>query len=256
LVLAKVRASEAATKGRVQAAEERAREAHMRDELARRRDEAAAARDRVADERDRELDADTLRAQAASDRASAAADRRLAARDRERASLERREMLEALRCAHFDDLTGAHRRGFGEDVLRSEIERARRADGRLVVAFVDVDGLKEVNDREGHMAGDRLLQDVVESIRANIRSYEPIIRLGGDEFAFAVAGLDTEAMGERCAVIRAELLRRPSGGHITIGVAELEPGDELEDLLERADAALVRARARRVAGSGAAAQLS
>lgn len=250
---------EAATKGRIEAAEERAREADGRDELARRRDEAAAARDRAAEERDRDRqrakDVETVRAQAASDRASAAADRRLAALERERASAERAELVDALRCAHFDDLTGAHRRGFGEDVLRSEIERARRTDEGLVLAFVDVDGLKGVNDRDGHLAGDWLLREVVESIRSNIRSYEPIIRLGGDEFAFAVTGLDADAMRERCALIRADLVRRPSGGHITIGVAELEPGDDLEDLLERADAALVRARAMGTARSGAGAQL-
>jgi diguanylate cyclase (GGDEF)-like protein len=243
-------------KGQVQAAEAQMRAADRRDELARRRDVAAAMRDRAADERDRDLDLETLRAQAASDRASAAADRRLAARDRKRSSQERAQMLDALRCAHLDDLTGAHRRGYGEDLLRSEIERARRADGRLALAFVDVDGLKEVNDQDGHIAGDRLLCDLVDAIRANVRSYEPIIRLGGDEFAFAVTGIDAAGMGERCAVVRADLARRPSCGRVTIGVAELKPDDDLEDLLERADAALVRARTRRSVRAGAGAPLN
>jgi diguanylate cyclase (GGDEF)-like protein len=248
------------TTRRVGAAERLARDGAKRDEEAARRDLAAAARDRAAEGRDRELTrlaesleganagerlrAETKRfqAQAAADRASAADDRRLAARDRERASRERAQALEALRCAHFDELTGAHRRGFGEELLRGEIERARRGDGRLAIAFVDVDRLKEVNDSEGHLAGDRLLCEVVRAIRSNIRSYEPIIRLGGDEFAFAMSGFGADDMRERCAVIRAELAQGPSGGTVTIGIAELEPGDELKDLLRRADESLVEAR--------------
>jgi len=144
----------------------------------------------------------------------------------------------------LDDLTGAQRRGFGEEILRGEIDRARRSDGQLAVAFVDVDGLKEVNDSSGHVAGDRLLCDVVEAIKANIRSYEPVIRLGGDEFAFAMSGAGAEGMRERCAVIKADLARRPSRAGITIGIAELHPGDEAADLFRRADTALVNARAK------------
>lgn len=254
---------EAVTALRVSDAEQLAREGDDRDREAARRDGAAAARDRAAEGRDREwasrngslqgaaalerllTEVKMIRAQAAADRDSAEDDRRLAARDRERASRERADLLEALRRAHFDDLTGAHRRSFGEQALRAEIERARRSDGRLALGFVDVDGLKEVNDSDGHLAGDRLLCDVVEAIRSNIRSYEPVIRLGGDEFAFAMSGSDGEGMRERCAVIKADLGRRPAGGTITIGVAELRPEDDLSDLFHRADAALLRARAER-----------
>jgi diguanylate cyclase (GGDEF)-like protein len=252
---------EATIARRVSDAERLGREGARRDHEAARRDLAAEARDRAAEKRDRQLtireaslkgppvldrlraELKALRARAAAHRAQAAAHRRLAARDREQAARERGELLEALRRSHFDDLTGAHRRGYGEIVLRDEIERARRSDGRLALGFVDVDGLKEVNDRDGHLAGDRLLCDVVESIRANIRSYEPVIRLGGDEFAFAMSGFDADAMRERCAVIKADLGRRPAAGKITVGIAELEPGDDLKDLLSRADAALVNARA-------------
>jgi diguanylate cyclase (GGDEF)-like protein len=241
----------------------------LRDEQAARRDRDAAARDRAAEERDRELNgfehsaraplsferlltvARKSRAGAMADRAAAADDRRLAARDRERAAQERAEAVEALRGAHFDDLTGAHRRGFGEEVLRDEIERARRSDGRLALAVVDVDGLKKVNDQHGHYAGDVLLCDLVEAIRANIRSYEPIVRLGGDEFAFAMLGFDAEGLRDRCTVIKADLARRPSAGSITIGITELRPGDDLRDLFRRADQALVAARTRPAGVQGA-----
>jgi diguanylate cyclase (GGDEF)-like protein len=258
---------ERATIRPVGAAEERGREAEAWDELADRRDREAEQRDRAAERRDEEVatmeaaaavDGDgalerllgvaaRLRAAAALDRAQAAHDRRLAARDRARAAEERGQTLDALRDAQFDDLTGAHRRGPGQEALRAEIERARRADGRLVLAVVDVDGLKQVNDTAGHLAGDALLRDLVTAIRVNIRSYEPVVRLGGDEFAFAIGGIDGEGMAERCTVIRADLARRPNGGRFTVGVAELQPEDSLPDLLERADAALIDARPGRAA---------
>jgi diguanylate cyclase (GGDEF)-like protein len=62
------------------------------------------------------------------------------------------------------------------------LERARRAEEGLVVAFVDVDGLKQVNDTEGHFAGDALLIPVANSLRAYLRSYDLVMRFGGDEF--------------------------------------------------------------------------
>jgi diguanylate cyclase (GGDEF)-like protein len=231
-----------------------------------RRDTVAAERDRAAEQRDQQIAklnrvgrngsagdqaqrvADQLQrllAEAASDRARAAADRELAANDRARAAQERAEALEALEDAHFDDLTRAHRRGFGEQLLRAEIDRARRRDGRLVLVMVDVDGLKAVNDTEGHFAGDELLRDVVSAIRANIRSYEPIVRLGGDEFAFTIAGVGLNGARDRCTLIQAELARRPSGACVTFGCTGLRPDDDLSELHRRADIALVEARKRR-----------
>lgn len=247
---------------RVRAVEEHVREAAERDQLAIRRDEVAAERDRAAQRRDREIaemdgsltngspaeiaaHLQRLIAEAASDRARAAADRDLAASDRDSAATERAEALEALEEAHFDDLTGAHRRGFGEEMLRGETQRARRRHEGLVLVMVDVDGLKQVNDTEGHFAGDELLRDVVAAIRANIRSYEPIVRLGGDEFTFTIAGVDLDGAQDRCTVIRADLARRPSQGRISVGCAELRPDDDLSELCRRADTALVDARKRR-----------
>jgi diguanylate cyclase (GGDEF)-like protein len=245
----------------VSGAEDHAREAARLDEQAQRRDIAAAKRDRAAEARDEEIatvvdsmpqDGPALerlldevrihRALAAVDRACAEDDRRRAAVDRGRAAEGRAGAMAALRGAHFDDLTGAFRRGFGEDLLRAEIVRAHRSNGPLVLAIVDVDGLKRVNDTHGHLAGDDVLRDLVAAIRANIRSYEPVVRLGGDEFAFAIGGVDEGGARERCAVIRADLARRPSRGRISVGLGELGPGDELQDLLQRADAALVDAR--------------
>jgi diguanylate cyclase (GGDEF)-like protein len=246
---------------RVNAAEERAREAARRDELAKERDIDAAERDHAADSRDHEIarmeasvspdgpvteglrrQLQALLAEAAADRAAAASDRRLAAQDRARSAEDWASAVAALRVAHFDDLTGAHRRGFGEDLFRAEIHRARRSGTPLALGIVDVDGLKDVNDREGHLAGDALLQDLVAAIRAHVRPYEPIVRLGGDEFAFTIAGVDRTGAEERCAAIRADLASQPSQGRITVGISELCDGDDFAELSRRADFALIDAR--------------
>ena len=256
--------SEAAELKQVVAAEAHAGEAAMRDQLANGRDLDAEARDRAAEIRDLQIarveesapldgpvtewlrnQLRTLLAAAAADRAAAAGDRRLAAQDRARAAGERATAVAAVRVAQFDDLTGAHRRGFGEGVLRGEIDRARRSGKRLAFVMVDVDGLKDVNDERGHLAGDALLQDLVAAIRANVRSYEPIVRLGGDEFAFTIGGVDKAGAEERCAAICADLAKRPSHGRITVGIGELHDDDELADVLARADRALIEARPER-----------
>jgi diguanylate cyclase (GGDEF)-like protein len=262
--LAIAASDETATLSRVTAAEEHALAAARRDDRAKSRDIDAAERDRAAQLRDHEIaraeelispdgpvteglrrQLRTVLAEAAEDRESAATDRRLAAEDRARAAEQRATAVAALRVAHFDDLTGAHRRGFGESVLRGEIDRARRSGKRLVLVIVDVEGLKKVNDARGHLAGDALLQDLVAAIRANIRSYEPIVRLGGDEFAFTIGGVDRAGAEERCAAICADLAKRPSQGRITVGMDELRDGDDLADLFRRADRALLEARPER-----------
>jgi diguanylate cyclase (GGDEF)-like protein len=182
------------------------------------------------------------RARAAEDRARAAEDRAQAARDRERAANERTEVLSELRQAHLDELTGALRRGAGDRVLAGEIERARRADGKLVLAFVDVDSLREVNNRDGHSAGDALLRNVVSEIRSKMRSYEPIVRYGGDEFVCAMSGIDIGQAEDRFMTIREKLLADPASGAISVGLAELRAEDDLTGLVARADGALLDAR--------------
>ncbi len=232
---------------RTQSAAERFDSADRRDETARVRDLAAHARDQAADARDR-LAAGALgpasidRAQAAADRARAAADRDRAAADRNQASVDRDHAREALLHAHLDELTGSFRRGVGTLALQHEIDRARRSGARLVLAFVDVDGLKEVNDREGHAAGDQLLIDVVESIRAQLRSYDPVVRYGGDEFLCALSDVDLDSARERFAGIQLALSELRDGCSISVGLAELRSDDTLEDLTARGDAALYEAR--------------
>jgi diguanylate cyclase (GGDEF)-like protein len=191
------------------------------------------------------------RAQAAGDRARAAADRRQAAADRDRATADRaraaafrvsagkdRVRLEAeLQEAHLDRLTGLHRRDMGDEMLAREIDRARRSDGRFVVGFVDVDRLKEINDRDGHAAGDRVLEVVARSIREHIRSFDLVFRYGGDEFVCGLSGVSLAGAQARFNQVE-RLIRAESGAEISTGFALLADGDDPSDLVQRADTAM------------------
>ena len=235
---------------------ERLDAAHERDLTARARDAAAAERDRAAEALEaasvtgangngstaRSLAA--LRARMAHDRARATEDRAAASHDRELAADDRARAAIELRHAYHDDLTGALRREMGEVALQNEVDRARRADGRLVLAFVDVDGLKSLNDRDGHVAGDTLLKGVVATIRAKLRSFDPVVRYGGDEFICALAGTDPDDAGRRFSEIQDELARDYDDAGISVGVVELGPDEELDDLIVRGDAALYAAKGR------------
>ena len=237
---------------RTQTAAERLDAADRRDEASRLRDLAAQARDHAAEARDRLAaqfepvgPAAEARAQAAADRARAAADRERAAAEREQAANDRKEVRAALSEAHVDELTGAYRRGLGSLAIQREINRARHSGGRLVLAFVDVDGLKEVNDRDGHAAGDALLVDVATTIRSKLRSYDPVVRFGGDEFVCAFSDFGLDGVRLRFDEIQGALERTRKGGSISVGLAELESDDTLDDLTARGDAALYEAKRRK-----------
>jgi diguanylate cyclase (GGDEF)-like protein len=230
---------------RFAAAEQRDAAARSRDVARAARDRAAALRDRLAARFARGPEATAARNHAADDRGRSADDRRHAADDREQARVDREQLRIALAEAHFDDLTGTYRRAMGDIALQAEIDRAKRANGRLVLAFVDVDALKEHNDREGHAAGDQLLVDVVASIRANLRSYDPLVRFGGDEFVCALVDVDLNDARIRFEGIQAALDEAHKGASISVGFAQLQAEDTLEQLIARGDAALYNAKQRK-----------
>ena len=132
----------------------------------------------------------------------------------------------------------------GEVALQHEVDRARRGDGRLVLAFVDVDRLKALNDRDGHHAGDALLKAVVSAMRNRLRSFDPVVRYGGDEFICALAGADPTEATARFDEIQAELGREHDEAGISVGVVELRDDESLDDLIVRGDAALYEAKGR------------
>jgi diguanylate cyclase (GGDEF)-like protein len=237
------------------------------------RDETRRARDPIATERDdlsasldqrfhglqealgrvdptlaRELEA--LRRDAAADRARAAIDRDEAAQGCVDAANERARLEAELQMAHLDALTGTYRREMGLQALEHELARALRTGGLFVVAFVDVDELKAINDREGHAEGDLALQAVAATLRSRLRSFDPVVRYGGDEFVCA-AGTSLVEASDRFAMIERELGDDAKIG-ISVGLAAFEAGETIEALIARADAAMLSVkRGRREAVSGA-----
>ncbi len=133
-----------------------------------------------------------------------------------------------------DELTGAHRRTSGLFELEREVIRARRTNQVFTVVFIDIDGLKAVNDLHGHAAGDDLLVLVADTIRNNIRPYDLLIRFGGDEFLCGALGLDASEMMERFEIVNMEL-DLGGGTNVTAGFAELLENEPLSDLIRRAD---------------------
>jgi diguanylate cyclase (GGDEF)-like protein len=232
----------AVVEARERAADARDKALTERDGLANERDRRAAERDGLANERDRRAaEREAAWPSARAPKPGANGSGAAAEDDEEDPALERARLEAQLQRAHLDGLTGAYRREVGRLALRNEIERARRSDGRFVIAFIDVDGLKGVNDREGHAAGDKVLRTLAATMRANLRTYDPIVRYGGDEFVCGVASIDPSEVQHRIGVID-QSLRHSTGVGITAGLASMVGNESLEELTERADAALLEAK--------------
>jgi diguanylate cyclase (GGDEF)-like protein len=186
---------------------------------------------------------------AARGRSRAASDRRRSAGDR-RAAAETQTRLEAeLYAARLDSLTGAFGRDLGTTMLTNEIDRAQRGDKPFVLAFIDIDDMKGLNDRDGHAAGDEALRSLVTIMRANLRSFDPIVRYGGDEFLCGIGGVDVADVERRFKAVDAALREQIQVG-ISAGVAKLEPNESLDGLIARADANLLATKRGRPRAGG------
>jgi diguanylate cyclase (GGDEF)-like protein len=227
----------------------RERAAAARDEAAAERDSVALDRDRAAAERERLTklvdekahDAGEAR-HAARDREHAAGDRESAALDREHAAQERDATAQALHALTTDELTKTRRRGPGLDELQREVDRALRTNEPLAVAYIDVDGLKAINDTKGHAAGDEVLVSVVHALQSDLRSYDLIIRLGGDEFLCVLPGLGIDAARSALDHVREWIVESTEHGSISVGFAQLGAEDTVEELIARADENLIANR--------------
>jgi diguanylate cyclase (GGDEF)-like protein len=170
----------------------------------------------------------------------------LAARRARRQRLALAAMSEA---ARTDALTGVlNRRGFIEAAER-ELARAERYGRPLALAYVDIRGLKAVNDSHGHRAGDELLRQTARTLKESARADDVVGRLGGDELGLLLAeqtregaAVLTDRIHEQLPARRAEIgFETP--WDLTIGTAAFpEDGDELDQLLRIADRRLYAQR--------------
>ena len=101
------------------------------------------------------------------------------------------------------------------------------------MVVVDVDGLRNINEREGHAAGDRVLETLVQAMRAHLRPFDPIVRYGGDEFVCGMGGVSLPLAARRFEAIE-QAVRAEAHASIKVGLASLEPDEPLERLLDRA----------------------
>lgn len=166
----------------------------------------------------------------------------------------REENSELDTLAQSDPMTGLANRRRLDSRLSSFVEQCAAAKTALAVFMIDVDHFKSYNDHYGHLAGDQCLKAIASTIRSWFRENDLVARYGGEEFMVVVPGLSPTAMrvlaGKICEAVRA--LQIPHCGSpfgavtVSIGVVNAVPeiGKEVIDLLQKADAALYRAKDR------------
>ena len=144
--------------------------------------------------------------------------------------------------AHTDGLTGINNRQYFEQLAAAEMEKAKRYKTGLSMVMVDIDNFKAINDVQGHMTGDRVLQAFAGILASNIREFDILGRYGGDEFVILLPstnGAEVQSMLNRIQ----EALKKvniPNEGEpmevaFCSGIAEMKPDDTLETLEDRAD---------------------
>jgi len=158
---------------------------------------------------------------------------------------------ESQRAAATDMLTGLSTYRVLRDRLSQEIERSKRSGERFAALFLDLDKLKEINDRYGHEAGNDVLRAVAGEIRSAVRASDLAARYGGDEFVVILTRTDQEGAARVAEALRAGVERvgqRLGYGlgsvTVSVGIAEFNPtSPEPGDLLVSADRALYQAKA-------------
>ena len=156
----------------------------------------------------------------------------------------RADLDRSLELAVTDSLTGLRNRRYA----MRHLDGLMRTTGATAM-MLDVDRFKSINDRFGHAAGDAVLREVAERLRAHVRAADLVARIGGEEFLVLAAGMAGETgllVADRLRQVVAERPVQVAGGElavtVSIGVAEAPPGTRAEALLQLADAALYRAK--------------
>jgi diguanylate cyclase (GGDEF)-like protein len=147
--------------------------------------------------------------------------------------------------ALVDELTGLFNRRGWDRLTEREEARAERYSHPATVFMMDVDGLKQKNDEQGHAAGDELLRAVADAIRSVIREHDVAARLGGDEFA--VLAVESDAAAARGLHERLSAAFAAAGTSLSIGVAYRERTGGVRAAVDRADAAMYERKADRTA---------
>jgi diguanylate cyclase len=145
---------------------------------------------------------------------------------------------EVYKLAALDQLTGIYNRRSGEQRLAQEISRAQRHGRPLTILLMDLDGLKQVNDKHGHAAGDTALKGFADRLQRAIRGSDLAVRLGGDEFMALLPECRAEEVGH--VLGRIEGFEFDCNGEkirlqFSRGWTDYKPGESPQELLHRAD---------------------
>ena len=152
--------------------------------------------------------------------------------------------------ARHDVLTGLPNRSFLAERLEGMLALARRHEVAAAILFIDLDNFKTINDSLGHHAGDELLQEVANRIKAALRDADIVARFGGDEFLIALGDLGapgdaTRVANKLLAVISAPIALQGRQVYVTpsIGISLFpRDGNEVDELIRAADSAMYRAK--------------
>ena len=152
--------------------------------------------------------------------------------------------------AHQDAMIGLpNRRGFMRQ-LTQLIARVNRYDETAAMLFIDVDGLKLINDSFGHKAGDEALMFVAELLVRGVRASDYVARIGGDEFGILLEHADETSAGETAArlvsqIAGCEFCYEGNGLplSVAIGFSLIAKGDTSDEVIERADLAMYAEKA-------------
>lgn len=140
-----------------------------------------------------------------------------------------------------DFLTGCYNRRHIETLGQREVDRARRYGTSLSVLMIDLDAFKQINDTQGHAAGDASLKRVAASLQGALRESDLLGRFGGDEFLILLPESDNDAARATAERLQ-QRARELAAISISVGIATLRSDDSLESLAARADQQLLAAK--------------
>jgi len=133
-----------------------------------------------------------------------------------------------------EEVDGTLGRGAGREQIQSELERARRQGLPLAIVFFDVDASNRVDDADGHGSREELLAAAGTALHRSLRRYDLVVRWGAEEFVCAIPGKSSPAAAARIGEIATSLERDFPGAVMSPGHSQLEEGDTLDEVVQRA----------------------
>lgn len=150
---------------------------------------------------------------------------------------------------YFDELTQVYNRKTGIKRLNEEIARSKRTGSPTVIAVVDIDNFKDINDTYGHLVGDKALSRLANQIKQSVRACDVVVRYGGEEFLIILPNTDEINALLALERVREQIARKPLlvGGNriqltVSIGLKEISFDEDAHTAINKADIALYQAK--------------